>query len=188
MKRLNLFLVMLGIFILSYVGLTFLLKWLDIYNIYFLSVLKFLCMIIIPILLLRWNQYISTFKYASITLIIIDGFVLLIELFSKNTSLFMLMHHIMPIPVILFLILTIMSNEKFVFGSRVTVFVSAICLILFLRFNGFLAMIMYAQDQDVIHGLLSVDDSLYLIMSIVIFVLNLLILDAVYDEKINNWK
>jgi len=188
MKRLNLVFLLFGIFLLSYIGLTLLLKSLNLYNIYLMSILKFLNLIVIPILFLKWNKYVSLFRYATILLIIINFSVLFIELISGNAALYMLAHHLMPIPIILFLILSIMSHEQFVYGSRVTAFISIMSLILMVRFNGMLAMIMYAQDHDVILGLFRIDNSLYFIISIIIYILNVLVLDAVYEEKMNNWK
>ena len=193
MKRLKLFLLLFGIFAFGYVGLTFLLKWIGIYNVYAVSIIKFLCSIVIPILFLKWNEHITTFKFASIFLIVLDFTILFIELVSGNTVLYLFMHSLVPIPIILFLVLTIMSHERFIYGSRVTAFVSLISIILVVRFNSFTALIIHGRgslegNADIIMEAFKVDHIYYIIMSIVIYLLSLLMLDAVYEEKIRNWK
>jgi len=193
MQRNKLFILMFGIFAIGYVGLTFMLKWFGIYNVYVVSIIKFLCLIIIPILFLKWNALINTFRLPSIFLILLNVTILYVELISVgNTAEYIFMHGLVPIPILLFLVFTVMSHESFIYGSRVTVFASLMSIILIVRFNFYTALVFsnftVDSNPNILIETFKIDHIYYIIMSIVIYLLNLLMLDAVYEEKIRNWK
>jgi hypothetical protein len=193
MQRKKLLILMFGIFAIGYVGLTFMLKWFGIYNVYVVSIIKFLCLIIIPILFLKWNALINTFRLPSIFLILLNVTILYVELISVgNTAEYIFMHGLVPIPILLFLVFTVMSHESFIYGSRVTIFASLMSIILIVRFNFYTALIFsnftVDSNPNILIETFKIDHIYYIIMSIVIYLLNLLMLDAVYEEKIRNWK
>jgi len=193
MQRKKLLILMFGIFTIGYVGLTFMLKWFGIYNVYVVSIIKFLCLIVIPILFLKWNALINTFRLPSIFLILLNVTILYVELISVgNTSEYIFMHGLVPIPILLFLVFTVMSHENFIYGSRVTIFASLMSIILIVRFNFYTALIFsnftVDSNPNILIETFKIDHIYYIIMSIVIYLLNLLMLDAVYEEKIRNWK
>ena len=188
MLRSKLFFSLFGIFFLGYIGSIIILSLLGVSNLLVANIIKFLCLLIMPILFLKWNEYVSIFKFASILLILMNVSVLFIELFSETSVLYILLNGFMPVLIILFVVLCIMSRERFVYGSRVTIFAVILSLILFVRFNPLATIMVQWIHADLIIGSIRISHFFYIIMSIIIYLLNLLMLDAVYEEKLKNWR
>jgi len=188
MLRSKLFFSLFGLFFLGYIGSIIILSLLGVSSLFVANISKFLCLLIIPILFMKWNEFVSIFKFASILLIVMNVSILFIELFSETSVLYILLNGFMPVLIILFVILAIMSRERFVYGSRVTIFAVILSLILFVRFNPLATIMVQWIHADLILGTVRISHFFYIIMSIIIYLLNLLMLDAVYEEKLKNWR